>query len=199
MIIKYAILLAIVLVLAVIVTWAFLPPRYLPGNRARHLRLHPGKGFAHIFSLWLRWGRLAALRRSGRAAGGRAPGLPAGAARPEPDPGQDGDGRQQPRGEHDVHGEAEDSQGHDGDKGKGDDPGHGDRSPFTSRGLRSSILPSPDRRSWRAPGWPLTAADPASAVVVFMLQGCRPAVACVDRDQPGSHPAVHPRGHQGHP
>ncbi|HEV3293942.1 MAG TPA: hypothetical protein VG123_33600, partial [Streptosporangiaceae bacterium] len=31
-----------------------------------HLRLHPGKGFAHLFSLWLRWGRLAALRRSGR-------------------------------------------------------------------------------------------------------------------------------------
>ena len=31
-----------------------------------HLRLHPGKGFAHLFSLWLRWGRLAALRRSSR-------------------------------------------------------------------------------------------------------------------------------------
>ncbi len=48
--------------------WAFLPARYLPGNRARHLRLrlHPGKGFAHLFSLWLRWGRLAALRRSAR-------------------------------------------------------------------------------------------------------------------------------------
>ena len=44
----------------------------LAGNRARHLRirlhlrLHPGKGFAHLFSLWLRWGRLAVLRRSGR-------------------------------------------------------------------------------------------------------------------------------------
>ena len=52
--------------------WAFLPTQFLPGNRARHLRirlhlrLHPGKGFAHLFSLWLRWGRLAALRRSGR-------------------------------------------------------------------------------------------------------------------------------------
>ena len=72
MIIKYAILLAIVLVLAVIFTWAFLPARHLPGNRARHLRirlhlrLHPGKGFAHAFSLHLRWGRFAALRRSGR-------------------------------------------------------------------------------------------------------------------------------------
>jgi hypothetical protein len=72
MIIKYAIALAIVLLLAAMVAWAFVPPRYLPGNRARHLRirlhlrLHPGKGFAHAFSLWLRWGRLAVLRRSGR-------------------------------------------------------------------------------------------------------------------------------------
>jgi hypothetical protein len=52
--------------------WAFLPARYLPGNRARHLRirlhlrLHPGKGFAHLFSLWLRWSRFAVLRRSGQ-------------------------------------------------------------------------------------------------------------------------------------
>ena len=72
MIIKYAIALAVIVVLAAIVAWAFVPPRYLPGNRARHLRvrlhlrLHPGKGFAHLFSLWLRWGRLAALRRSAR-------------------------------------------------------------------------------------------------------------------------------------
>ena len=72
MILKYAIALAILIVLAAAFTWAFLPARYLPGNRARHLRirlhlrLHPGKGFAHLFSLWLRWGRLAALRRSGR-------------------------------------------------------------------------------------------------------------------------------------
>ena len=72
MIVKYAIALAVVLLAAAIVAWAFVPPRYLPGNRARHLRirlhlrLHPGKGFAHVVSLWLRWGRLAALRRSGR-------------------------------------------------------------------------------------------------------------------------------------
>jgi hypothetical protein len=72
MMLKYAIALAILLVLAAIFTWAFLPARHLPGNRARHLRirlhlrLHPGKGFAHLFGLWLRWGRLAALRRSGR-------------------------------------------------------------------------------------------------------------------------------------
>ena len=72
MILKYAIALAILIALAAAFAWAFLPARYLPGNRARHLRirlhlrLHPGKGFAHVFSLWLRWGRLAALRRSGR-------------------------------------------------------------------------------------------------------------------------------------
>ena len=72
MIIKYAIALAVVLLLAAILAWAFVPSRYLPGNRARHLRirlhlrLHPGKGFAHVVSLWLRWGRLAALRRSAR-------------------------------------------------------------------------------------------------------------------------------------
>jgi len=72
MILKLAILLAVVLFLAAFAAWAFLPARYLPGNRARHLRirlhlrLHPGKGFAHVFSLHLRWGRLAALRRSAR-------------------------------------------------------------------------------------------------------------------------------------
>jgi hypothetical protein len=41
MIIKYAIALAVLIVLAAIFAWAFLPPRYLPGNRARHLRM-PG-------------------------------------------------------------------------------------------------------------------------------------------------------------
>ena len=72
MIIKLAIALAIVSVLVAFATWAFLPTRHLPGNRARHLRirlhlrLHPGKGFAHAFSLWLRWSRFAVLRRSGR-------------------------------------------------------------------------------------------------------------------------------------
>jgi hypothetical protein len=70
--IKLAIAQAIVLTVAAFASWAFLPARYLPGNRARHLRirlhlrLHPGKGFAHIASLHLRWGRLAMLRRSGR-------------------------------------------------------------------------------------------------------------------------------------
>ena len=72
MIFKYAITLAILIALAAFFAWAFLPARHLPGNRARHLRirlhlrLHPGKGFAHLVSLWLRWGRFAALRRSGR-------------------------------------------------------------------------------------------------------------------------------------
>ena len=53
MIIKHAIALAVVLILAAFAAWAFLPARHLPGNRARHLRirlhlrLHPGKGFAH--------------------------------------------------------------------------------------------------------------------------------------------------------
>ena len=59
MIIKYAIALAVLLAVAVLVSWAFLPARYLPSNRVRylrlrlHLRLHPGKGFATIFGLWL--------------------------------------------------------------------------------------------------------------------------------------------------
>ena len=53
MMLKYAIALAVLIVLAAAFAWAFLPARYLPGNRARHLRirlhlrLHPGKGFAH--------------------------------------------------------------------------------------------------------------------------------------------------------
>ncbi|MGZ4432139.1 MAG: hypothetical protein ACXVW7_00675 [Trebonia sp.] len=48
--INYAIVLAVALVLAAVFAWAFLPARHLPGNRARHLRirLHPGKGFAHL-------------------------------------------------------------------------------------------------------------------------------------------------------
>jgi type IV secretory pathway TraG/TraD family ATPase VirD4 len=72
MMINYGILLTVVLVLASFFAWAFLPARHLPSNRARHLRirlhlrLHPGKGFAHLFSLWLHWGRLAMLRRSGQ-------------------------------------------------------------------------------------------------------------------------------------
>jgi Type IV secretory system Conjugative DNA transfer len=72
MIIKLAIALAVMLTVAAFAAWAFLPARHLPGNRARylrirlHLRLHPGKGFAHAVSLHLRWSRFAVLRRSGR-------------------------------------------------------------------------------------------------------------------------------------
>jgi len=56
--------------------WAFvpwLPYRRLPRHRVRHLRLrlwlrlHPGHGHATLPELWLRWGRHAAFRRSGRA------------------------------------------------------------------------------------------------------------------------------------
>lgn len=70
--IELAIALALFLLLAAAAAWAFLPAKYLPANRARHfrirlhLRLHPGKGFATVLSLHLRWGRVAALRRSGR-------------------------------------------------------------------------------------------------------------------------------------
>jgi type IV secretory pathway TraG/TraD family ATPase VirD4 len=69
---KIVIILAVVLVLAAGWKWAFWPGRSLPRHRVRHmrirlhLRLHPGRGFATTWELWLRWGRLAALRRSGR-------------------------------------------------------------------------------------------------------------------------------------
>ena len=48
-----------------------------------------------------------------------------------------------------VHGEAEDGQGHDGDEGKDDDPGHSDRSPFEvglvcGRGLAGAVLAAGD-------------------------------------------------------
>ena len=70
---KYFIaLLALLLALAVL-RWCFLPHGRLPRFRVRHMRirlrmrLHPGRGHASAFELWLRWGRLAAFRRSGRA------------------------------------------------------------------------------------------------------------------------------------
>jgi len=69
---EYALILILLMVTVPLARWAFLPARYLPGNRARALqvrlllRLHPGKGFATLFGLHLRWGRLAALRRSDR-------------------------------------------------------------------------------------------------------------------------------------
>ena len=63
--------------------WCFLPHGRLPRFRVRYmrirlrLRLHPGRGHASVFELWLRWGRLAAFRRSGRV---RAVGASVGAA-----------------------------------------------------------------------------------------------------------------------
>jgi type IV secretory pathway TraG/TraD family ATPase VirD4 len=53
--------------------WCFAPSSHLPRYRIRHLRLrlrlrlHPGRGHATVFELWLRWGRLAAFRRSRRS------------------------------------------------------------------------------------------------------------------------------------
>ena len=74
--IEILILLAAAAVLLTALKWAFLPfvPwRRLPRNRVRHLRLrvhlrlHPGAGHATVLELWLRWGRFAVFRRSGRA------------------------------------------------------------------------------------------------------------------------------------
>jgi type IV secretion system protein VirD4 len=56
--------------------WAFVPTSHLPRHRVRHhrirlaLRLHPGRGHATVFELWLRWGRLAAFLHSGQTRGG---------------------------------------------------------------------------------------------------------------------------------
>ena len=69
---KIVIALAVVLALAAAGRWALTPGCRLPRHRVRHtrlrlhLRLHPGRGYATCFELWLRWGRLAAFRRSGR-------------------------------------------------------------------------------------------------------------------------------------
>ena len=68
MVIKLAVLSAIAIMSAAFAYWAFLPARFLPGNRVRqlrvrlHLRLHPGKGFAHGGQL------VATLGTPGRAA-----------------------------------------------------------------------------------------------------------------------------------
>jgi hypothetical protein len=73
--VKIVIALAVILLIVGLVCfgkWALVPGRRLPRHRVRHtrlrlhLRLHPGRGYATCFELWLRWGRLAAFRRSGR-------------------------------------------------------------------------------------------------------------------------------------
>ncbi len=61
------------LVVLAFLRWCFLPSSHLPRYRIRHLRLrlhlrlHPGRGHATVFELWLRWGRFAAFRRSARS------------------------------------------------------------------------------------------------------------------------------------
>jgi type IV secretory pathway TraG/TraD family ATPase VirD4 len=70
--VKIILALAVILTLAAAGKWALAPGCRLPRHRVRHtrlrlhLRLHPGRGYATCFELWLRWGRLAAFRRSGR-------------------------------------------------------------------------------------------------------------------------------------
>ena len=70
--IKLAILPAIVLIVGAFVGWAFLPSP-VPARQPRPPPAHPPafatapwQGLRPRFSLWLRWGRLAALRRSSR-------------------------------------------------------------------------------------------------------------------------------------
>jgi type IV secretory pathway TraG/TraD family ATPase VirD4 len=73
--VKIVIALAVILLILSLASfgkWALAPGCRLPRHRVRHtrlrlhLRLHPGRGYATCFELWLRWGRLAAFRRSGR-------------------------------------------------------------------------------------------------------------------------------------
>jgi len=77
--VKYFILLAMFLLILASLRWCLLPHGRLPRFRVRYmrlrlrLRLHPGRGHASVAELWLRWGRLAAFRRSARS----RPSLPA--------------------------------------------------------------------------------------------------------------------------
>ena len=67
------VLLMIGLLVLAVLWWCVGPHSHLPRFRIRylrlrlHLRLHPGRGHARAFELWLRWGRLASFRRSGRS------------------------------------------------------------------------------------------------------------------------------------
>jgi len=73
MIETYAIALLAAVPLLAVARWAFLPSSRLPRWRVRvmrlrlRLKLHPGRGHATVLELWLRWGRFAAWRRSGRS------------------------------------------------------------------------------------------------------------------------------------
>jgi type IV secretion system protein VirD4 len=68
----FAALMAALLTLAA-ARWCFGLHSRLPRFRVRylrlrlHLRLHPGRGHATVFELWLRWGRFAAFPRSRRS------------------------------------------------------------------------------------------------------------------------------------
>ncbi len=70
---KYLILLTAMLLILAGLRWCLLPHGRLPRFRVRYLRLrlvlrlHPGRGHAAVGELWLRWGRFAAFRRSGRS------------------------------------------------------------------------------------------------------------------------------------
>jgi type IV secretion system protein VirD4 len=76
---KYFIALTVFLLILAALKWCLLPHGRLPRFRVRYmrirlrLRLHPGRGHASAGELWLRWGRLAAFRRSARS----RPSLPA--------------------------------------------------------------------------------------------------------------------------
>jgi type IV secretion system protein VirD4 len=69
----YFVLLICGLLILAALWWCFGPHSHLPRFRVGcmrlrlYLRLHPGRGHARAFELWLRWGRLAAFRRSGRS------------------------------------------------------------------------------------------------------------------------------------
>ncbi len=70
---KYVLLIAITGLLLIAIRWPLVPSHRLPRHRVRHmririrLRLHPGRGHATAFELWLRWGRLAVFRGSARS------------------------------------------------------------------------------------------------------------------------------------
>ena len=70
---KDLVVLVAVLTVLFALRWCFLPHGRLPRFRVAYtrlrlrLRLHPGRGHATLWELWLRWGRLATFRRSGRS------------------------------------------------------------------------------------------------------------------------------------
>ncbi len=70
---KFPLTIAVLAALLLMFRWAFLPHGRLPRFRVAitkirlRLRLHPGRGFATVFELWLRWSRFASFRQSRRA------------------------------------------------------------------------------------------------------------------------------------